>query len=84
MVVKFALLHKLFANITKFEFQVKLMAAYSSISNGIPSDEKSFWQSYSVQELYLLYLSLSATHGKVLAITNIKLRCLPIYRQYEE
>ena len=61
-------LHSQLANTAKFEFQVKPMTAFSSISNGVPSDDKSFWQSYSVEELYSLYLSLSATPGKVLAI----------------
>ena len=75
-------LHSQLANTAKFEFQVKPMAALTSINNGIPSDEKSFWQSYSVEELYSLYLSLSATPGKVLAIleepTTVKLGYLPI------
>ena len=61
-------LHSQLVNTATFEFQVKPMAAFCSISNGIPSDEKPFWQSYSVEELYSLYLSLNATPGKVLAM----------------
>lgn len=54
--------------IAKYEFQVKPMAAFSAMSTGIPSREKPFWQSYSVKELYALYLALTATPAKVLAI----------------
>jgi len=44
------------------------MAALCAISSGIPSREKPFWQSYSIQELYSVYLALCATPAKVLAI----------------
>ena len=44
------------------------MAAFCAISSGIPSQEKPFWQSYSVKDLYSLYLALCATPAKVLAI----------------
>ena len=55
-------------SIAKYEFQVKPMAALCAISSGIPSREKPFWQSYSIQELYSVYLALCATPAKVLAI----------------
>ena len=53
-------------NLAKLEFQAKPMAAVCNISNGIPSNEKPFWHSYSVKEFYSLYLSLDATPEKVL------------------
>ena len=53
-------------NLVKLEFQAKPMAAICDISNGISSNEKPFWHSYSVKEFYLLYLSLNATPEKVL------------------
>ena len=53
-------------NLAKLEFQAKPMAAVCDISNGIPSNEKPFWHSYSVKEFYSLYLSLDATPEKVL------------------
>ena len=53
-----------FAFIVKYEFQVKPMAGLCAINSGIPSREKPFWQSYSVKDLYLLYLALCATPEK--------------------
>ena len=42
----------------------------ASIGCGIPSNEKQFWDSITVKELYSLYDSLSATPEKVLAILD--------------
>ena len=56
------------ASTAHFEFQVKPLAACCSIANGIPLDEKEFWKSYSVEQLYSLYLALNATPQQVLSI----------------
>ena len=53
-------------NIAKYELQVKPMAAVYSMRSGIPSNEKPFWDAFSVEQLYAVYLSLSATPEKVL------------------
>ena len=42
----------------------------ASISCGVPSNEKQFWDSFTVEELYALYDSLSATPEKDLAILD--------------
>jgi len=55
-------------NMARVEFQIKPMAAYSMIASGIPSDERLFWKSYSLEELYSLYMAINATPDKVLAI----------------
>lgn len=57
-------------NIAKYHYTVKPMAAICSIGCGIPSNEKEFWDSFTVEELYSLYLSLSATPEKVLSILD--------------
>ena len=54
--------------IAKYEFQTKPMAAFYTIASGIPSKEKPFWKSYSVEDLYTLYIVLTATPSKVLLI----------------
>ena len=54
--------------IAKFEFQIKPLAAISSISSGIPHSQKKFWESFSVEELYSLYATISGTPEKVLEI----------------
>ena len=54
--------------IAKFEFQIKPLAAISSISIGIPHSQKKFWESFSVEELYSLYTTISGTPEKVLEI----------------
>ena len=56
------------ASTAHFEFQVKPLAACCTIANGIPLDEKEFWKSYSVEQLYSLYLALNATPQQVLSI----------------
>ena len=55
-------------DIAKYGQQIKPMAAIYTMNNGIPSCKKPFWESFSVDELYSLYLSLSATPTKVLSI----------------
>ena len=55
-------------NIAKYEYQIKPMAAICSINSGIPPKEKDFWHAFTINQLYLLYQSLSATPAKVLAI----------------
>ena len=42
----------------------------ASIGCAIPSNEKQFWDSFTVEELYSLYDSLSVTPEKVLAILD--------------
>ena len=63
-------LHYQLLRVCKYEFQVKPLAAYSAIREGIPEREKPFWLSYSVDELHALYVSLSATPEMVLAVIN--------------
>lgn len=55
-------------DIAKYEQQIKPMAAICTMNSGTPSCEKPFWESFSVDEFYSLYLSLSATPAKVLSI----------------
>ena len=70
------------SSITKYEFQVKPMAAVCAIASGIPSSKKPFWQSHSLEELYSLYLTVWATHEKVLSLleepiaTNVSMQCI--------
>ena len=52
-------------DIAKYEQQIKPMAAICAMNSGIPNP---FWESFSVDEFYSLYLSLSATPAKVLSI----------------
>ena len=56
------------ATIAHFEFQIKPLVACCTITNGIPLDEKEFWKSYSVEQLYTLYLALNATPQRVLSV----------------
>ena len=51
--------------IAKFEFQIKPLAA---ILSGIPHNQKQFWESFSVEELYSLHATISGTPEKVLEI----------------
>ena len=55
-------------DIAKYEQQIKPMAAICTMNRGIPISEKPFWESFSVDEFYSVYLSLSATPAKVLSI----------------
>ena len=71
MVVKSVLhqsLRSQISNIAKYEFQLKPAAAYSAMSSSIPARENDYRQSYTVEELYSLYLALTATPAKVLAM----------------
>lgn len=45
---------------------MKPLAALCSISGGIPTIEKSFWSSFSMDELHKLYLTLDGSAKKVL------------------
>ena len=54
--------------IAKYQFLMKPMAAITTIRSGIPPSELSFWQSMSIEDFYSLYLVLSATPKKILAI----------------
>ena len=56
------------AGIGKYEFQVKPLAAFCSISSGIPSLEKSFWSSFSIEELHKLHVTLDGSAKKVLEL----------------
>ena len=60
---------------------MKPFAAYNAIREGIPEHEKTFWQSYSVDELHALYVSLSATPllTNQMKRTYVKLVRLDIY-----
>ena len=52
-------------NIAKYEFQTKPLAAFYGLGSGIPTKQKSFWASFTVQEFYSLYLSLSVSAATV-------------------
>ena len=56
------------ANTAHFEFQIKPLAVSRTIANGIPLDEKAFWESYSVEQLYSLYFALNATPQRILSV----------------
>ena len=58
------------SNIAKYELQIKPMASICSMNSGIPNSEKPFWDSFSVDQLYSLYLSLNATPAKVLSVID--------------
>ena len=55
-------------DIAKYEQQINPMAAICTMNRGLPISEKPFWESFSVDEFYSVYLSLSATPTKVLSI----------------
>ena len=55
-------------SIAKYEFEIKPLAAIHSISSGVPKEQKEFWESLSVEELYPLYVALCGTAEKVLEI----------------
>ena len=55
-------------SIAKYAILTKPMAALCAISSGIPPTEKVFWKSYSIEGLYSLYMTLTATPEKVLSI----------------
>ena len=61
-------LRALLAHVAKYEFLMKPMAAISRINDGISANEKSFWASFSVNQLHELYFCLSATSSKVFNI----------------
>ena len=45
---------------------MKPIGAHSAIANGIPQDEKPFLKQMSLDKLYSLYISLTATPSRVL------------------
>ena len=57
-------------NIAKFEFQIKPQAIVSLISGGILQSQRELWNSFSVEELYALYMAISGTPEKVLQILD--------------
>lgn len=57
------------ADVVKYEFIMKPMAAITGIHSGISSEDKVFWNDFSVSQLHELYFSLiSTTPSKVLSI----------------
>ena len=54
--------------IANFEFGIKPLAAIHAISSGIPPEQKVFWNSLSVQQIYTIYVAISGTAEKVLEI----------------
>ena len=54
--------------IAKYEFEIKPLTAIHSISSGVPKEQKEFWESLSVGELYTLYVAICGTIEKVLEI----------------
>ena len=61
-------IHSLTERTARIELTIKPMAAYSMIGGGIPSEERLFWQSFSLNELHSLYMAINATPEKVLAL----------------
>ena len=47
------------------EFLTKPMAAVNAMNNGIPPNDRSFWNMMTVEDLHNLYLSLTASPSKV-------------------
>jgi len=55
------------------------MAAVYAMRSGIPSNEKPFWDTFSVEQLYAVYLSLNATPAKVLSLLIWRMHPRHIY-----
>ena len=58
-------LHTQIAQVAKFQF---LMKPIGAINSGITTNDRDFWSQLSIEELYTLYFSLSATPGRVLDV----------------
>ena len=61
-------LRQLLTEAAEYEFLHKPLAAISSIYAGIPPQELQFWKNYSVNQLYSIFQSLSASPSKVLQL----------------
>ena len=55
-------------SLSRCEFHIKPLAAMSAISSGTPENQIHFWDSFSIEELYTLYTTISCTPEKVLNI----------------
>ena len=64
-------------SIAKCALLAKPMAALCAISSGVTLAERPFWQSYSAEDLYTLYMTLTATPGKVLSIIEEPIEANP-------
>jgi hypothetical protein len=54
--------------LARFEFTIKPSAALLAISSGIPDSHFQFWRLISVEAFHSVYIALSATPQKVLAM----------------
>ena len=61
-------LKQLLVEAAKFEFFNRPLAAFSSFNAGIPDNEQAFWNGFSVEQLYSLYVTLTASPTKVLQL----------------
>ena len=60
----------LLINIAHYEFLSKPLAVTTLIHSGIPSIHKQWWDSKTVEELYEIYMALTATPAKVLEVLS--------------
>ena len=61
-------LKQLLVEAARFEFLNKPLAALSNFNAGIPNSEQAFWSGLSVEQLYNLYITLTASPSKVLQL----------------
>ena len=61
---------KVIINISRYEFLSKPLAATTLMNSGIPVAHKVFWEGKTVDELYKIYIALTATPSKVLEVLN--------------
>lgn len=63
-------MRKVIIEVAKYEFVVKLLAAITMMSTGIPHSHAAFWSGKSVEEFHSLYLGLTATSAKIVEIID--------------
>ena len=63
-------LKEILVQLAKYQFLIKPLPATMAINSGIPDTEQPFWQSKTLADIYILYISMSATSEKVIAIVE--------------
>ena len=63
-------LKQLLLQLAKYEFVTKPYAAICSTNQGIPFSHHSFWASWSISDLWQLYIALGATPSKVIELID--------------
>lgn len=54
--------------LAKYQFLIKPLPATMAIQSGVPDLERPFWESKSLADIYLLYMSMFATPEKVIVM----------------